>query len=96
MEDKKTYLQQMADRILEWDKKIEDLKKKGEAASAGMREDYLRMAEDLKVKRQEAEVKIKQLKATSGEGWEEIKKGAEKAIGDLSEAFNKALSKFKQ
>jgi hypothetical protein len=96
MEDNKTYLKKIADKLVEWDTKIEDIKKKGNEASTLLREDYLKMAEDLKSKKLLAEEKIKQLKANSGDGWEEIKKGADKAINDLTDAVDKALLKFKQ
>jgi hypothetical protein len=96
MEDKKTYLKTIADKLVEWDKRIDELKKKGDQASTVIREDYLKMAEDLKIKKREAEEKVKQLKANSGEGWEEIKKGADKAFTDLSDAVDKALLKFRK
>ena len=96
MEDNKTYLKKIADKLVEWDAKIEDFKKRGNEASAQFREDYLKAAEDLKSKKKLAEEKIKQLKANSGEGWDEIKKGADKAINDLTDAVDKALLKFKQ
>ena len=94
--DKKSYMQKLADKIVEWDKKIDELKNQGNEAASVMKEDYIKMAEDLKVKKKDAEEKLKQLRSVSGEGWEELKKGAELAINDLSEAVNKALSKFKK
>jgi hypothetical protein len=94
--DKKSYMQKLADKIVEWDKKIDELKIQGNEAASVMKEDYTKMAADLKVKKKDAEEKLKQLKSVGGEGWEELKKGAELAINDLSEAVNKALSKFKK
>jgi chromosome segregation ATPase len=94
--DKKSYLQKLADKIVEWDKKIDELKKQGNEAASVMKEDYTKMAADLNVKKREAEEKLKQLKGVSAEGWEELKKGAELAINDLSDAVNKAISKFKK
>jgi hypothetical protein len=95
-QDKKSYMQQLADKIVEWDKKINDLKKQGGEAATIMKEDYTKISADLKVKKKEAEEKLKQLKSVSGEGWEEMKKGAEQAVNDLSQAFSKAMSKMKQ
>jgi hypothetical protein len=89
--DKKTYLQKLADKIVEIDSKLEELKKQGNEAASVMKEDYKKTAEDLKVRKVEAE-----LKSVGGEGWDEIRKGAEQAINDLSSAFDKALSKFKK
>jgi hypothetical protein len=94
--DKKSYMQKLADKIVEWDKKIDELKKQGNEATSVMKEDYTKMAADLKIKKKEAEEKLKELKGISGEGWVELKKGAELAVNDLSEAVNKALSKFKK
>lgn len=94
--DKKSYMQKLADKIVEWDKKIDELKIQGNEAASVMKEDYTKMAADLKVKKKDAEEKLMQLKSVGGEGWEELKKGAELAINDLSEAVNKAMSKFKK
>ena len=94
--EKKSYMQMLADKIVEWDKKLDELKKQGTEAASVMKEDYAKMSEDLKAKKKDAEVKIKQLRESSGEGWEELKKGAEKAASELSDAFDRALSKFKK
>jgi hypothetical protein len=94
--DKKSYMKKLADKIVEWDKKIDELKKQGNEAASIMKEDYNKMAEDLKVKKKDAEKKLKELKSVGGEGWEELKKGAELAINDFSQAVSKALSKFKK
>jgi thymidylate synthase len=94
--DKKSYMQKLADKIVEWDKKIDELKIQGNEAASVMKEDYTKMAADLKVKKKDAEEKLKQLKSVGGEGWEELKKGAELAVNDLSDAVNKAFSKFKK
>jgi hypothetical protein len=94
--DQKSYMQKLSDKILEWDKKIDELMKQGNEAASVMKEDYTKMAEDLKVKKKDAEVKLKELKSVSGEGWIELKKGAEQAVNDLSQAFEKAKAKFKK
>ena len=93
--DQKSYMQKLSDKILEWDKKIDELMKQGSEAASVMKEDYVKMAEDLKVKKRDAEAKLKELKGVSGESWVELKKGAEQAVNDLSQAVDKALSKFK-
>ena len=83
--EKKSYLQKLADKMIELDKKLEELKVQGAEASVILKEDYAKVAEELKVKKKEAEEKLN-----------EIKKGAEKAFGELSTAFDSALSKFKK
>jgi hypothetical protein len=94
--EQKSYMQKLADKIVEWDKKIDELKKQGGEAASVMKEDYAKTAVELKKKKQEAEEKLKQLRSTGSEGWDEIKKGAEQAVTDLSQAVDRALSKFKK
>jgi len=94
--DQKSYMQKLSEKILEWDKKIDEFMKQGNEAASVMKEDYTKLAEELKVKKNEAEVRLKELKEVSGEGWIEIKKGAEQAVSDLSQAFDRAMAKFKK
>jgi uncharacterized phage infection (PIP) family protein YhgE len=92
---KKSLLKQLADNIVEWDTKLDELKKKAMQASDDLKKDYSGIAEDIKIRRAEAEKKIEELKKSGTEGWAELKIGAEKAVDDLSEAIKKAVSKFK-
>lgn len=94
--EKKSYMQKLADKIVEWDKKLDELKEQGGEAASVMKEDYAKLTEDLKAKKKEAEIKLKELREVSGEGWEELKKGADKAASELSEAFDRAIAKFKK
>ena len=94
--EKKSYMQQLADKIVEWDKRIDELKQHGNDAASIMKEDYAKTAEELKKKKLEAEAKLKELKNAGGQGWDELKKGAELAISYMSQAMDKALSKFKK
>ena len=38
--EKKSYMQKLADKIVEWDKKIDELKQHGDEAASVMKEDY--------------------------------------------------------
>ena len=94
--DQKSYMQKLADKIIEWDKRIDDLKKQGNEAASVMKEDYNRVTTDLKSKKQEAEARLAELKSVSGESWNELKRGTEQAVEELSKAVSNALSKFKK
>lgn len=61
-----------------------------------MKEDYTKTTEELKKKKPEAEETLKQIKSEGVEGWEELKKGADLAISDMSKALANELSKFKE
>jgi hypothetical protein len=94
-DEKKSYMQQLADRIVEWDKKINELKLQGNTVASTMKADYAKTYEELKKKRQETEAQLKQIQNASAEGWEELRKGTEQAFLDMSKAMEKAISKFK-
>ena len=94
--EKKSYLQKFADKILEWDKKIDELKQQSSETSLVVKEDYTKTTEELKKKKLEAEETLKQLKSEGVEGWEELKKGADRVISDMSKTLSNALSKFKE
>jgi hypothetical protein len=57
--EKKSYMQQLADRILDWDKKSNELKQQGNTAASTMKADYAKTYEELKRKRQETEEQVK-------------------------------------
>ena len=94
--EKKSYLQKFADKILEWDKHIDEFKQLGSETSLVVKEDYTKTTEELKKKKLEAEETLRQLTAAGVEGWEELKKGADLAISDMSKALANGLSKFKE
>lgn len=96
MENKKTILQQLSDKILELDAQLDGLKGVAANASADVKKEYEKLMKDLKAKKADAEVKYKKFNDSSDDGWEELKLGAEKAFNDLSDAFMKAKAKFNQ
>lgn len=49
--EKKSYLQKLADKILEWDKNINELKQQGSETAIVMKEDYAKTTEELKKKK---------------------------------------------
>ena len=49
---------------------------------------------EMYVKREEIEIKIRELQNASDEAWIEIKTGLDKALQELNTHWNQALSKF--
>ena len=95
-ERQKSYLEKLAEKLIEWDKKIDEFKAKAYDSTSGAKSDYTRMADELRKKRKKAEEKFDELKTAGGESWDEIKKGAEGALDELSQALNSAIGKFKK
>jgi hypothetical protein len=94
--EQKSYMQKLSDKILEWDKKIDELRAEGKNAAADAKEQYKKTADDLAEKKKKAEEKMKELKAVGSESWDDVKRGIDQTIGDLSQAFDRAFSIFKK
>lgn len=92
--EKNSYLKRLSVSLMEWDRKIDEFMKEGNKAATMMEEDFNRTAKELKSKKQEIEVKINEFRNASGESWKELKKGAEIAMEEFSEAFTKAKEKI--
>jgi hypothetical protein len=52
--------------------------------------------EDLRKKREEATVKLKEVQASSEEAWKDLKAGADSAWAAMREAFDKAKTHFQK
>ena len=94
MQDKKSYLQMLADQLREWDTEIDELKVKAHLAKADAKDELAKQLEELRVKREAAQGKLQQLQAAGDEAWDDIKIGVEKSWTEMKGAFRSAMSKF--
>jgi recombinational DNA repair ATPase RecF len=96
MEDKKSYLQKMADQLKEWDREINDLKARVSKARAESKTELLNQIDELHKKQENAHGKLKQLQDAGDDAWDEMKTGLERSWTEFKSAFSNASSKFKQ
>jgi hypothetical protein len=96
MENKKTVLQKLSGKILEWDAQLDGLKGVAAEASTDIKKEYADQITELKRKKNEVELKIEKIKKSSDEGLDELTVIAEKAINELSDAIGKTMAKFKK
>lgn len=95
MENKKSYLQRLAEQLQEWDTEIDELKLKAHLAKADAKDELQKQLEELRVKRETAQSKLKLLQESSDDAWDDVKEGVEKSWKELKGAFASAISKFK-
>ncbi|MBC8413442.1 coiled coil domain-containing protein [bacterium] len=95
MESKDIYRAKIDAQLKEWAVKIADLKGKAELAEASMKVEYLKQIEALRLKKEEAETKLEDLKNAGDDAWDVLKSGMDKAVSELKNALNTAVSKFK-
>lgn len=95
------YLDRIEAQIKEWDADFEKMKAKAQIASADARIEYFNKLEGLKVRSEQFKQEYGRLKSASGEAWDELKGGLDKAYNEMSstfadfkESFNQAVGKF--
>ena len=96
METKDEYKARIDAQLKEWSARIAELMAKAERTEAGLKAEYLKDVENLKVKKEALQVKLEDLKKTSDDAWETLKAGMEHAASDLKTALNNAVAKFKK
>jgi nucleotide-binding universal stress UspA family protein len=92
---KSNYQEKIEAQMKEWGVQIALWKAKAEESTAEAKAAYLKQIEELKNKEESAKHKLRELKESGGEAWEEVKVGLEKALEDLKQAFNLARGRFK-
>lgn len=94
MEDKKSYLQNLADQLHQWDVEIDELNARVDRANAEAKMEHLNQIDDLRTKKEAAQSQMKQLQAAGDDAWDDMKAGVEKSWTELSGAFASAFAKF--
>ncbi|MDO9116565.1 MAG: hypothetical protein Q7U39_01290 [Nitrospira sp.] len=82
----------MEAQLREWSARIGQWKAKADQAEAGAKIEYDKQINEVRAKVDAAEVKLHELKASSGDAWETLKGGVERAWTDLKTAVNGAQS----
>jgi hypothetical protein len=95
MKTKEEYIDSLAAELKVWSAEIDNLHAKAEAASEDVKIKYHAEIEALRVKECEANEKIKELQATSGEAWDTVKVTAEQVWQDLRTGLSTIVDKFK-
>ena len=95
MEDKKSYLQKMADQLKQWDHEIDELKAKTVTAKTGSKTEILRQIDELRLKKKTAQEKLKQLREAGDGAWDMMKSGLERSLSEFKGAFSNSAAKFK-
>lgn len=88
MSDEKWNRKKLEDQLSELGAQINDLIRRLETAAE-------KEAETLRPRLKLAQERLHELKQTSGEAWQDLKPGIEKAWDELQKSFNQAASRFK-
>jgi ABC-type phosphate transport system auxiliary subunit len=95
MENRKEYIDKMAARLKEWDSKIQKLEEKAETVKADVKASYNQQINELRLKKEEAQIKLEKIQDAGEDAWEELKEGAEKSWKTFEDSVKSAWGKFK-
>lgn len=100
---KEAYLDRVEAQIKEWDADFEKMKAKAQIASAEARIEYYNKLEGMQARADQFKKEFSSFKESSGEAWEELKGGLDKAYNEMSstfadfkETFTQAVGKFQK
>jgi len=90
--DKRTeYIEYISAQMVEWDTQIDQLEFKVESATYDKRIEYLNVLEALKLKRNEAAVKLQGISTASDTEWENVKSGTEQVWSEVRTILHDAV-----
>lgn len=96
MGKKEEYIDRLSEQLKVWSARIDEFTERASHEALEHKTRLMREISDLNAKRLDAQIKLRQVKDTSGDAWETLTEGMDKAWGDMKEAVHKIGEKFKQ
>ena len=94
--DKQTeYVERLSAQMVEWDNQIDQLKDKAERATPESKHEYCSAIAALRLKRDEAAVKLQGISVASDDEWEDLKNGTEHVWGEVRTILHDTIMKIK-
>jgi lipid II:glycine glycyltransferase (peptidoglycan interpeptide bridge formation enzyme) len=90
------YVQKLKDQLDQWNAESKKWEAKAQQAQASMKAEYQKQLSQLHSRRDEAMYQLKLLQGASAGAWQDMMKGADQALRNMHEAFNKARSHFEK
>jgi len=94
METRTEYVERISAQMVEWDAQIDLLKDKAESASSEAKSEYSKAISALKLKRDEAALKLQGVSSAGDDEWEEIKTGTEHVMDEVRTMLRDAITKI--
>lgn len=88
------YVEKLKAQIDEWNARLDLWEAKARKATAEAKITCDRHLTEVRRKRDAAQNKLDEVKTSSGQAWEALKEGVEKAFGELKHSMEKAASQF--
>jgi chromosome segregation ATPase len=92
--DRRELIDNLSAQLEQLDAKIDELESKAEKADAGTQQEHDMQIKNLRNKMTLAQEKMKEMKDSGDEDWNELREGAENAMDEVDSAIKSAISRF--
>lgn len=93
---KEEYIEKLSAQLKAWGDSIHDLRETAEHEALEHKTKLLREIADFNNRHLAAQIKLRQLKETTGDAWEALAAGMDKAWAEMKEAMHQIAEKLKQ
>lgn len=93
---KEEYMDKLSAQLKVWSARIDEFAEKAEHEALEHKTKLLREIEGFKSLRLEAQFKLRQMAETTGDAWETLVAGMDRAWAEMKEAVRRIADKFKQ
>lgn len=91
---KEAYQEKIEAQIKEWTAKLQEYKAKADQANADAKIQMYHQIDRLRAQKDAAQQKLNAIKAASGDSWEALKAGSERALEEMKKTWEEMKSKF--
>jgi lipid II:glycine glycyltransferase (peptidoglycan interpeptide bridge formation enzyme) len=88
------YVQKLKAQIDQWNAEASHWEEKAKKAQAGMKAEYERQLEQFQAKSRDALAELRRLQGASTDAFGEMMRGADAAVKNMQEAFDRARKSF--
>jgi xylose isomerase len=96
MGKKEEYMNKLNAQLKAWGDRIDEFTERAEHEALEHKAKLLLEIEELKARRLDAQLKLRQMTETTGDAWEALVAGMDKAWAEMKEAVRLIADKFKQ
>lgn len=94
MSNRHAFIENLKRELDEWDAELAALEEQATAAKAELKTGYQEEVASLRRRRDEAMLKLAQMREATDDAWDDLKQGSETAWSDMKAAFSRARTKF--
>lgn len=95
MDKKEEYRKMLETQLKEWKAKIDTMEARGSKFTSEAKTELMREIEELRQKKGIVKERWNEMQKASGDSWDTMKEGVEKAAAELKGALNRVIARFK-